>query len=98
MGLINKLRAYQLQGSGLRQLSRGERFGLTPTSGCSGRAATMLEILGFTCIRLLTNTPTRSRGWSATASGSRSVAHAFPANPHNADYLNTKKTKAGHVL
>jgi GTP cyclohydrolase II len=59
----------------------------------------MLRALGATEVRLLTNNPAKVSGLEAA--GIRvveRVPHQMPANPHNADYLATKRKKSGHLL
>ena len=60
---------------------------------------TMLKILGFEAVRLLTNNPDKVaqlERHGITVTGR--VHHAFPPNRHNAKYLQTKRVKAGHDL
>jgi GTP cyclohydrolase II len=59
----------------------------------------MLELLGYSKVRLLTNNPDKIA--SLKAAGVKVVArvpHSFPDNKHNHDYLRTKAEKAGHLL
>ena len=99
IGLINKLRAYRLQDQGFDTIEANERLGFEADERLFLAAAQMLKALGIERIRLLTNNPEkvaslRSFGISVT----ECVPHAYPANPHNERYLNTKKLKAGHSL
>jgi GTP cyclohydrolase II len=99
IGLMNKLRAYHLQDQGFDTIEANERLGFDADERLFLPAATMLQILGFSSVRLLTNNPDKVAAlerYGVTVA--ERVAHAFPANPHNADYLETKKAKAGHVL
>ncbi len=64
-----------------------------------GHAAAMLRALGIDRVRLLTNNPDKVAGLEdAGVEVSERVAHQMPANPHNADYLATKRKKSGHLL
>jgi len=57
-----------------------------------------LRALGAHQVRLLTNNPNKVAGLEAA--GIRvveRVAHHMPVNPHNADYIATKKAKSGHL-
>ena len=59
----------------------------------------MLRALGIDDVRLLTNNQNKMRGLEATGIKiSERVAHQMPANPHNADYLATKRKRSGHLL
>jgi GTP cyclohydrolase II len=49
-------------------------------------------------VRLLTNNPRKVDALTAAGIGvAERVTHAMPANPHNADYLATKRRKSGHL-
>ncbi len=99
IGLINKLRAYRLQDQGFDTMEANERLGFEADERLYGTAARMLELLGYRSIRLLTNNPDKVA--SLKARGVKiveRVPHAFPGNEHNRAYLNTKATKAGHLL
>ena len=99
IGLMNKLRAYHLQDQGFDTIEANERLGFDADERLFLPAATMLQILGFTSVRLLTNNPDKVASLERYGIHvAERVAHAFPSNPYNADYLQTKKTKAGHVL
>ncbi len=99
IGLMNKLRAYALQDQGFDTVEANLRLGFGEDERLFQPAATMLTILGFSRIRLLTNNPEkvdalRRMGVDVV----ERVSHAFPENPHNAHYLATKRTRAGHDL
>jgi len=50
-------------------------------------------------VRLLTNNPRKVSGLKAAGiKVAERVAHQMPANPHNADYLATKRKRSGHLL
>jgi len=99
IGLMNKLRAYQLQDQGFDTIEANERLGFDADERLFLPAATMLKTLGFEAVRLLTNNPDKvaqleRHGITVT----ERVHHAFPPNRHNAHYLQTKRIKAGHDL
>ena len=99
IGLINKLKAYELQDQGFDTIQANERLGFEADERVFAAAAEMLKQLGYTRVRLLTNNPDKVE--ALTRFGIEvveRVPHAFPANPHNEAYLATKKAKAGHVL
>jgi GTP cyclohydrolase II len=59
----------------------------------------MLRALGVDTVRLLTNNPSKVEGLEAAGiKVAERVPHHMPANPHNADYLATKRKKSGHLL
>lgn len=99
IGLINKLRAYRLQDQGFDTVEANQRLGLPDEARDFPVAARMLELLGATTIRLLTNNPAKVRALEAAGiTVSERVAHQLPENPHNARYLATKRDRSGHLL
>jgi GTP cyclohydrolase II len=99
IGLINKLRAYELQDQGFDTVDANERLGLPSEARDFPVAARMLELLGATSIRLLTNNPAKVRALEAAGiTVSERVPHQLPENPHNARYLATKRDRSGHLL
>lgn len=99
IGLMNKLRAYQLQDQGFDTIEANERLGFDADERLFLPAATMLTTLGFTSVRLLTNNPDKVAQLAAHGiTVTERVHHAFPPNRHNAQYLQTKRLKAGHDL
>ena len=98
IGLANKLRAYALQDRGLDTVDSNRRLGFADDERDYGHAAAMLEALGVREVRLLTNNPAKVEGLEeAGIAVAERVAHHMPANPHNADYLATKKQRSGHL-
>lgn len=99
IGLANKIRAYALQDRGLDTVDANLRLGFADDERAYGHAAAMLRALGIDRVRLLTNNPNKLRGLSATGiTVVERVPHQMAANPHNADYLATKRKRSGHLL
>ena len=99
IGLINKLRAYQLQDQGFDTVEANERLGLPNEARDFSVAARMLELLGVGPIRLMTNNPAKVGALEAAGiTVTERVPHALPANPHNRRYLATKRDRSGHLL
>jgi GTP cyclohydrolase II len=99
IGLANKIRAYSLQDQGFDTVDANRRLGFADDERDYGRAAAMLRALGIDEVRLLTNNPNKVAGLEgAGIRVAERVAHQMPANPHNADYLATKRKKSGHLL
>jgi GTP cyclohydrolase II len=99
IGLANKIRAYGLQDRGLDTVDANRRLGFADDERDYSHAAAMLRALGIEDARLLTNNPQKVEGLEAA--GIRvveRVPHQMPTNPHNADYLATKRKKSGHFL
>jgi len=99
IGLVNKLRAYELQDRGFDTLDANEQLGFDADERVYLPAAEMLRLLGFGTIRLMTNNPEKINALSACGiEVVERVPHAFPANRHNEAYLHTKSSRSGHLL
>ena len=99
IGLINKLRAYQLQDQGFDTVDANSRLGLPNEARDFAVAARMLQLLGVGPIRLMTNNPAKVAALEgAGVTVAQRVPHQLPANPHNARYLDTKRDRSGHLL
>ncbi|GAA4642635.1 GTP cyclohydrolase II [Pontixanthobacter gangjinensis] len=99
IGLVNKLRAYQLQDQGFDTVDANRRLGLPDEARDFPVAARMLELIGVRSIRLMTNNPKKVD--ALTGAGviiSERVQHQLPDNPHNRQYLATKRDRSGHLL
>ena len=99
IGLVNKLRAYQLQDQGFDTVDANLRLGFGDDERGFTIAARMLALLGQQRVRLLTNNPAKLV--ALTAEGIEvveRVPHALPPNPHNEAYLATKRARSGHHL
>jgi GTP cyclohydrolase II len=99
IGLINKLKAYELQDQGFDTIDANQRLGFEADERRFALAADILGYLGYSSVRLLTNNPDKvgslqQHGITVV----ERVAHQFPTNPHNAGYLATKKARAGHMI
>ncbi len=99
IGLINKLRAYELQDQGFDTVDANNRLGLPTEARDFPVAARMLELLGVAAIRLMTNNPAKVDALRAAGVDvAERVPHQLPPNPHNARYLATKRDRTGHLL
>lgn len=99
IGLINKLRAYQLQDQGFDTVEANERLGLPSEARDFPVAARMLALLGVGPIRLMTNNPAKVAALEAAGvTVAERVPHSLPANTHNRRYLATKRDRGGHLL
>lgn len=99
IGLINKLRAYKLQDTGLDTFDANEQLGFDADERVYIPAAQMLEHLGIKEVRLLTNNPEKVKVLETCGVNvSERVEHAFESNQHNEPYLLAKAKKGGHYL
>jgi GTP cyclohydrolase II len=99
IGLVNKLRAYQLQDEGFDTVDANLQLGFDADERIYVAAAEMLRQLGFDRVRLMTNNPLKveALGHCGVDVVER-VAHIFPSNDHNEGYLRTKAVRSGHML
>ena len=98
IGIANKIRAYALQDRGLDTVDANSRLGFADDERGYAEAAAMLRALGADRVRLLTNNPAKVEGLAAAGIVIvKRVSHHMPANPHNADYLATKRSRSGHL-
>lgn len=99
IGFHNKLKAYALQDQGLDTVDANISLGFDIDLRNYGEGAQILADLGLHEIRLLTNNPKKIIGLESYG---LKVVETVPIiatpNPHNIDYLETKKTKMGHLL
>lgn len=99
IGLVNKLRAYELQDQGHDTMDANEQLGFDTDERVYLPAAQMLRALGFTHIRLMTNNPDKVAALSRCGINIiERVPHAFPSNAHNESYLRTKAGRGGHLF
>ena len=99
IGLLNKLRAYELQESGLDTVEANLRLGFAADAREYGIGSQILADLGLTTIRVLTNNPKKISGISGFG---LSVVSQEPIeiepNPENERYLESKRDKLGHTI
>jgi GTP cyclohydrolase II len=99
IGLVNKLRAYQLQDDGFDTVEANEMLGFDADERIYLPAAEMLRQLGFSQVRMLTNNPDKLRQLARCGiEVVDRVPHVFPSNGHNAAYLRTKAERSGHMF
>jgi GTP cyclohydrolase II len=99
IGLMNKLRAYELQDRGMDTVEANEKLGFAADSRDYGFSAAALRLLGVRRVRLLSNNPDKVK--QLETAGIR-VVERVPCRPRTSQtsrsYMETKKTKLGHLL
>lgn len=99
IGILSKIRAYSLQDEGRDTVDANVDLGLPVDRREYGAAAAILEDLGFTQVRLLTNNPAKVEGLRASGIDVvERVAHYVGEHPENEFYRRTKIERMGHLL
>ena len=99
IGLMNKIRAYALQDGGLDTVDANHRLGFATDERIFIPAAAMLTHLGISSVKLMTNNPDKVA--QLETHGIKVIDRVpltLPANPHNHDYLATKRDRTGHLI
>jgi len=99
IGLVNKIRAYNLQDQGADTVEANERLGFGADMRDYSICAPILQHLGAQKIQLMTNNPRKIKalkelGFDVIAR----IPHQTDSNPHNVKYLATKAGKLGHLF
>jgi 3,4-dihydroxy 2-butanone 4-phosphate synthase/GTP cyclohydrolase II len=99
IGLLNKLKAYELQDLGADTVEANEQLGFKPDLRNYGIGAQILLDLGLKSIRPITNNPRKMVGLEGygLSLGER-VPIVQPAHDENAEYMRVKRDKLGHLL
>jgi 3,4-dihydroxy 2-butanone 4-phosphate synthase/GTP cyclohydrolase II len=99
IGLLNKLKAYELQEDGLDTVEANLELGFPPDAREWGIGNQILADLGLTTIRLLTNNPRKTAGMDGFGlEVVEQLPIEVPPNVENERYLDTKRAKLGHRL
>jgi 3,4-dihydroxy 2-butanone 4-phosphate synthase / GTP cyclohydrolase II len=99
IGLLNKLKAYELQANGLDTVEANLALGFPADMREYGIGSQILADLGLTTIRILTNNPKKIagiEGFGLTVVAQEPIE--VPPNAENVRYLETKRTRLGHRL
>jgi GTP cyclohydrolase II len=99
IGLLNKLKAYDLQDRGLDTVDANNHLGLPTDARSYEAAAEIIRLLGIESVALITNNPEKIKGLRENRI---KVTDRIPviirSNLHNKRYLRTKKERLGHLL
>ena len=99
IGLLHKLRAYQLQDKGRDTVEANLELGLPVDARDYGTGAQVLYDLGVRSMRLLTNNPAKRAGLEGYGlTVTERVALPVQSHPENERYLRTKRDRMGHLL
>lgn len=99
IGLLNKLKAYNLQEEGMDTVEANIHLGFQADQRDYGLGAQILRELGIKNIKLISNNPKKRAGLSGYGLNIvNTVPIIIEPNPHNEGYLNTKRDKMGHEI
>ncbi|MBX5480739.1 MAG: GTP cyclohydrolase II [Myxococcaceae bacterium] len=99
IGLGNKIRAYALQQQGLDTYEANQKLGFPDDLRRYDVAAEILRQLGVRSVELITNNPLKIAGLvDEGIPVRRRIASRTVHNPHNVDYLRTKRERSGHLI
>ncbi|MDW8274671.1 MAG: hypothetical protein RMJ53_10620, partial [Chitinophagales bacterium] len=99
IGLLNKLKAYRLQEQGMDTYQANLALGLPMDARDYGVGAQILNDLGITKMRLMSNNPTKRVGLIGYGLEIvENVPLETESNIHNRKYLETKRDKMGHEI
>ena len=99
IGLMAKLRAYQLQDRGLDTIEANEQLGFEADCRHFELPAEILKLLGVPAVRLITNNPEKVSALETSGIRVRErLSATIPAEPTFEKYLETKREKMGHLV
>ena len=99
IGLMNKLKAYKLQEEGMDTVEANLHLGFGMDERDYGVGAQILRSLGATKLRLMSNNPRKRAGLKGYGLEIVDIIPIeMPSNPHNENYLKTKRDKLGHEI
>lgn len=99
IGIINKIRAYELQDQGADTIEANLKLGFDIDEREYQQCAEIIKLLGAQKVRLMSNNPEKLRALQDAGLEVVERVHLeIKANEHSRDYLNIKREKMGHIL
>jgi GTP cyclohydrolase II len=99
IGLLNKIRAYHLQDKGADTVEANERLGFGADMRDYSLLRPMFEHFGIRQVRVMTNNPRKIKALEEQGvQVVERLKHETGRNPHNQNYLDTKRGKLGHLF
>jgi GTP cyclohydrolase II len=98
IGLINKLKAYDLQANGLDTVEANEFLGFDDEEREFEPAAKILRELGISTVRLVTNNPRKAKDLEELGIKVSGLVPLLVTHEHNHNYVQTKGKKSGHII
>ncbi len=98
IGLLNKIKAYRLQELGLDTVEANRYLGFPDDARDYAVAARIIELLGIKSVALMTNNPDKVEKLKACGIDiSQRISIVAEPNPHDSEYLETKRARMGHL-
>ena len=99
IGLVNKIRAYELQDEGLNTVEANEKLGFAADERDYSYCKEMLSSVGVSSVRLMTNNPAKIKGLEDVGiQVSERIAIETLPTEENKSYLEVKSKQMGHML
>ena len=99
IGLVNKIRAYELQDKGMNTVEANEALGFAADERDYSYCKEILSTVNISSVRLMTNNPRKIKGLEDVGiKVTERVSIEIEPNKHNEDYLKVKADKLGHMI
>ena len=99
IGLVNKIRAYELQDKGMNTVEANEALGFAADERDYSYCKEILSAVNISSVRLMTNNPRKIKGLEDVGiKVTERVSIEIEPNKHNEDYLKVKADKMGHMI
>ena len=99
IGLVNKIRAYELQDKGMNTVEANEALGFADDERDYSYCKEILSAVNISSVRLMTNNPRKIKGLEdVDIKVTERVSIEIEPNKHNEDYLKVKADKLGHMI
>ena len=99
IGLVNKIRAYELQDKGMNTVEANEELGFAADERDYSYCKEILSAVNISSVRLMTNNPRKIKGLEDVGiKVTERVSIEIEPNKHNEDYLKVKADKLGHMI
>ena len=99
IGLVNKIRAYELQDKGMNTVEANEALGFADDERDYSYCKEILSTVNISSVRLMTNNPRKIKGLEDVGiKVTERVSIEIEPNKHNEDYLKVKADKLGHMI
>ena len=99
IGLVNKIRAYELQDKGMNTIEANEALGFADDERDYSYCKEILSAVNISSVRLMTNNPRKIKGLEdVDIKVTERVSIEIEPNKHNEDYLKVKADKLGHMI